>query len=93
MKLRIWPPVWLTFMAILAFFTDHLLPGLRLPGSPFYLAGPILWVPALWLFWHAHHTFVSARTPPTPSDSLQPSLSEAPTPRAEIPCTLWPSWS
>jgi len=66
MKLRIWPPVWLTFMAILAFFTDQLLPGLRLPGSPFYLVGPILWVPALWLFWHANQSFHAADTPVHP---------------------------
>ncbi|WP_300672624.1 isoprenylcysteine carboxylmethyltransferase family protein [Desulfoluna sp.] len=62
MKLHIWPPVWLTLMATLAFFTDRLLPGLRLPGAPFYLTGPILWIPALWLFWHACDRFHSAHT-------------------------------
>lgn len=66
MTLRIWPPVWLTFMAALAFATDRLLPGLRLPGAPFLLAGPILWAPALWIFWHAFNRFHAADTPTHP---------------------------
>jgi len=53
-------------MATLAFLTDRMLPGLRLPGAPFYLAGPILWVPALWLFCHAVHRFQWASTPTHP---------------------------
>ena len=66
MQLRIWPPVWLTLMAGLAFLTDRLLPVLRLPESPFYLTGPIFWVPALWIFWHAVQKFRRSHTPTHP---------------------------
>ncbi len=66
MTLRIWPPAWLTIMATLAFFTDRIFPGFRLPGAPFYLTGPILWIPALWIFWHAYQRFYAAHTPVHP---------------------------
>lgn len=66
MTFNIWPPAWLTFMAILAFFTDRMLPGLRIAGAPFLLAGPILWAPALWIFWNAVHRFHAVDTPVHP---------------------------
>ena len=66
MTLRIWPPVWLTIMAMLALVANLLTPCLRLPGAPFYLAGPILWAPALWIFWWAIHRFKKANTPHHP---------------------------